>query len=614
MAAESVNVATSFLATGDGVTDDTTAFSSAVSTGRPVYVPAGTYRVNLSALPSNTQIHGDGERSILKPFDVNARSVFNCDSGSSSAYVSDLSFRNLKFLGTVATDGFSEQCHLLDLHGVKRLRIDSCFFEGARGDGVYLGGGSSALNERHNVDVSITNCVFDGVNNDNRNGLSVIDVDGMLVSGCTFRNWSRSSMPGSLDFEPNYSFSAIKNVRVVGNRFTNTDGNRGHLCIQTHNTVNVENIYFGQNQFDDVAVNSAAVSMSFSDTTPTTPQRITIEGNQIDVTGSRGIYKLDGATDGIVIRGNVISAITGIWMTYTGAENSNLNITIDGNLIYDEATSSGIVLNDTFTNVSIRGNLFKGTPARHIQLAGTEHAGVSITDNDFVGAASSGVITSSVTTPNTQTNILLGNRFENNALVQFAAARSDYQGHIANPTGADETTTPDAYNPGISRVRLTGKSISGFTLSGILETHAPIGTAYVAHRQFFYPDYSATQRDKVYFRKAVDSANWDGWQALSGVGYVGVSTDKGDASATLTVGTSETTARWATPITADRAATLSTTGATSGSKFRVVRTAAATGAFNLNVGSGPLKALAVGQWCEVEYNGSAWMLTAFGSL
>lgn len=93
-----------------------------------------------------------------------------------------------------------------------------------------------------------------------------------------------------------------------------------------------------------------------------------------------------------------------------------------------------------------------------------------------------------------------------------------------------------------------------------------------------------------------------------------VSADKGNADATLTVGTSEETSRWATPLTANRAVTLSTTGAYNGAVFWVVRTAAATGAFNLNVGTGPLKALAAGQWCKVEYNGSAWMLTAFGSL
>jgi hypothetical protein len=95
---------------------------------------------------------------------------------------------------------------------------------------------------------------------------------------------------------------------------------------------------------------------------------------------------------------------------------------------------------------------------------------------------------------------------------------------------------------------------------------------------------------------------------------LGVSADNGNAAKTIQARVDEETQRWNTTLTADRAVTLSTTGAYNGAKFRIVREAGATGAFNLNVGTGPLKALTVSQWCEVEYDGSAWRLTAFGSL
>jgi hypothetical protein len=93
-----------------------------------------------------------------------------------------------------------------------------------------------------------------------------------------------------------------------------------------------------------------------------------------------------------------------------------------------------------------------------------------------------------------------------------------------------------------------------------------------------------------------------------------VSADYGDADATLAAANDPVTAVWNTALTGNRAVTLSTTGAFNGAKFRIVRSAAATGAFNLNVGTGPLKALTAGQWCDVQYNGSAWVLTAAGSL
>lgn len=86
----------------------------------------------------------------------------------------------------------------------------------------------------------------------------------------------------------------------------------------------------------------------------------------------------------------------------------------------------------------------------------------------------------------------------------------------------------------------------------------------------------------------------------------------GDANATLTTFSSFTTNFWRSPLTNNRTVTLSTTNAFSGAQFRVVRATGATGAFDLDVGG--LKTLAAGQWCDVTYDGSVWLLSAFGSL
>lgn len=104
------------------------------------------------------------------------------------------------------------------------------------------------------------------------------------------------------------------------------------------------------------------------------------------------------------------------------------------------------------------------------------------------------------------------------------------------------------------------------------------------------------------------------WRVIGGSTIQGTFDNWGDNDATLNPLGSLQTNFWRSPLSADRTVTLSTTGATSGTRFRIVRTAGATGAFNLNVGSGPLKALAAGQWCDVDYDGSTWLLAAFGSL
>ncbi|MET3372019.1 hypothetical protein ABIC89_001060 [Variovorax boronicumulans] len=119
-----------------------------------------------------------------------------------------------------------------------------------------------------------------------------------------------------------------------------------------------------------------------------------------------------------------------------------------------------------------------------------------------------------------------------------------------------------------------------------------------------------TPNSTFYFKEAGAAAT--GW-VRARMAY-GFSADHGDADFSIVANQAASVDRWATPLTANRAATLSTSGAINGDSRRVLRTAAATGAFNLNVGTGPLKALAAGQWCDVMYDGSAWVLTGFGSL
>lgn len=97
------------------------------------------------------------------------------------------------------------------------------------------------------------------------------------------------------------------------------------------------------------------------------------------------------------------------------------------------------------------------------------------------------------------------------------------------------------------------------------------------------------------------------WERVKDFGTATVATD---AAFTLTVNTSAPDQVHTGTLTADRTITLSTTGAWNGARFRVTRTGA--GAFNLSVGG--LKNLATNTWAEVVYNGSAWVLAAYGTL
>lgn len=95
----------------------------------------------------------------------------------------------------------------------------------------------------------------------------------------------------------------------------------------------------------------------------------------------------------------------------------------------------------------------------------------------------------------------------------------------------------------------------------------------------------------------------------------GITADNGDASVSLTVGTSFSEQRWATTLTADRTVSLVAAGAWAGARFRIARDETAGGAFSLIVsGLAQLIRLAPGQWADFEYTGTAWIIVGFGAL
>lgn len=92
----------------------------------------------------------------------------------------------------------------------------------------------------------------------------------------------------------------------------------------------------------------------------------------------------------------------------------------------------------------------------------------------------------------------------------------------------------------------------------------------------------------------------------------GPSASRGDTNQTLTAGTDFETQRWATALTANRTVTLSTTNAKAGDRFRVVRTG--LGAFTLDVGGLRTIPNSTAAFVDVAYDGSTWLLTAYGTL
>jgi hypothetical protein len=88
--------------------------------------------------------------------------------------------------------------------------------------------------------------------------------------------------------------------------------------------------------------------------------------------------------------------------------------------------------------------------------------------------------------------------------------------------------------------------------------------------------------------------------------YAAVATD---ADFTITRGAPLTIRKHTGTLTANRAVTLSTTGAVAGDQVKLTRTGA--GAFNLTMAG---KALVTNTAAEATYDGAAWYLSAYGAL
>ncbi len=180
-----------FQAVGDGKTDDTAAFASALSKSAEngsgtLLIPSGTYVVAELKVGSGTVIRGTGSPLpvLLKKRD--ARSILDISSGhvaGSDGVLHDITIEYVTLRGRSVEEGFSEHAHNINVSGVARLFVQNVRIEAFQGDGIYLGRGRQQNGQiAHNSDVRIADNSFEGVNNENRNGVSLIDCSQCCIS------------------------------------------------------------------------------------------------------------------------------------------------------------------------------------------------------------------------------------------------------------------------------------------------------------------------------------------------------------------------------------------------------------------------------------------------
>lgn len=251
------NVATPFMfgAVGDWDpvnkvgTDDTNSFKNAMAAlkllgGGSLHIPAGDYLVRAVEIPSNVYIYGDGWATSLWQVEEPWSSTVVClgtnisnmnrpdfSLNTTDVVIENLAFRRKNRDAHTSGSDVAQFRHLLSINATTRFYIGGCLFEGFNGDGIYVAGGVGT-NEGHNFYGRINNCTFEGIDLQNRNGVSVIDCEGLEICHSFFRAVSNQFQPGPIDIEPNANtFHRIRDININNCRFVACGGGSAGLTV-----------------------------------------------------------------------------------------------------------------------------------------------------------------------------------------------------------------------------------------------------------------------------------------------------------------------------------------------------------------------------------------------
>ena len=100
----------------------------------------------------------------------------------------------------------SEWRHAVNILSSENIKVENLTLADSGGDGVYIGAKPSLVPCR---DIAIVDCVCD---NNNRQGISVISVDGLLVERTVMKNTRGTAPRSGIDFEPNSAGQLLKRI------------------------------------------------------------------------------------------------------------------------------------------------------------------------------------------------------------------------------------------------------------------------------------------------------------------------------------------------------------------------------------------------------------------
>lgn len=340
------------------------------------------------------------------------------------------------------------------------------------------------------------------------------------------------------------------------------------------------------------------------------PAGAIIKGNHIYSNGTHGVGVSNANVQRVIVTNNILedNAKCGV----TSSFSSGSLLVVSGNIIRNWGTASagdhGIIIG-TFDRVVVTGNLLDGgagtlsTGIVAIVQAATRH--VTITGNQIVGAGGGGMSLTGSLTGTVGNNLVNGTVSAFTDGITIAATTGaivDLDVHHNTVLGCVDDgffiRTNGAAN--LTRLRLRNNTARGNGGDGVTFSEAGGGT--ITGLVYDANDFEGNTGSAITGLTAAMVAHFEVLPSVSG--------DRGDANVTVNPGLDDETQRFATALTANRTVTLGT--GFKGAKFRVTRTG--LGAFTLDVGG--LKTIPAGTaaFVDVQHDGTAWRLAAYGTL
>jgi hypothetical protein len=172
----------------------------------------------------------------------------------------NVNFHGVKFTRPNSTwDVALENTALLYIAAINGMKIQGCEFVGWVGDAILFGINDdatlSAVLETYINNVEVSGCLFDGVNNGNRQSISILEGVDMHLHHNVYKNCTRSEsphpMPGAIDIEPILASAKVSNIIVENETFDNVGGVTGvvSLALSFPLTNPAHNIHVRNNTF-----------------------------------------------------------------------------------------------------------------------------------------------------------------------------------------------------------------------------------------------------------------------------------------------------------------------------------------------------------------------------